>query len=128
MFRPTSPQHSLFESRLLVPAAKRARLESSWAHAFLTKVLPLIDEEIYRDAFDPESIGLPRAFDAREAFPQCASLIGSVTWIVTVCELGLPPLLMVAVTLSVPLFCACISTSLPGATFLLAARPARLHA
>lgn len=31
-----------------------------------------------RDAFDPESIGLPRAFDAREAFPQCASLIGSV--------------------------------------------------
>ena len=58
MFRPTSPQHSLFESRLLVPAAKRARLESSWAHAFLTKVLPLIDEEIYRDAFDPE-IGRP---------------------------------------------------------------------
>ena len=31
-----------------------------------------------RDAFDPESIGLPRAFDAREAFPRCASLIGSV--------------------------------------------------
>jgi len=58
MFRPTSSQHSLFESRLLVPAAKRARLESSWAHVFLTKVLPLIDEEIYRDAFDPE-IGRP---------------------------------------------------------------------
>ena len=50
MFRPTSPQHSLFESRLLVPPSKRARLESSWAHVFLTKVLPLIDEGIYRDA------------------------------------------------------------------------------
>ena len=55
MFRPTSPQHSLFESRLLVPAAKRVRLEKSWAHVFLTKVLPLIDEELYRDAFDPET-------------------------------------------------------------------------
>ena len=31
-----------------------------------------------REAFDPESVGLPRAFDAREAFPRCAALIGSV--------------------------------------------------
>jgi len=53
MFRPTPRQHSLFESRLLVPAAKRARLEKSWAHVFLVKVLPLIDEELYRAAFDP---------------------------------------------------------------------------
>ena len=31
-----------------------------------------------RAAFDPESVGLPRAFDAREAFPKCAGVIGSV--------------------------------------------------
>ena len=55
MFRPTSPQHCLFESRFLVPPEKRARLEKSWAHVFLTKVLPLIDEELYRDAFDAKT-------------------------------------------------------------------------
>ena len=55
MFRPTSPQHSLFESRFLVPPEKRARLEKSWAHVFLTKVLPQIDEEHYRDAFDQKT-------------------------------------------------------------------------
>lgn len=31
-----------------------------------------------RAAFDPESVGLPRAFDAREAFSKCAGVIGSV--------------------------------------------------
>ena len=31
-----------------------------------------------RAAFDPESVGLPRAFDARVAFPKCAGVIGSV--------------------------------------------------
>ena len=31
-----------------------------------------------RRSFDPESVGLPRSFDAREAFPECAHLIGSV--------------------------------------------------
>lgn len=53
MFRPTRPQQSLLESQFLIPAAKRVRLEKSWAHVFRTKALPLIDEEIYRDAFDP---------------------------------------------------------------------------
>ena len=51
MFRKTDPQTSLLESRFLVPPAKRARLENSWAHVFNTRVLPLIDEEIFRAAF-----------------------------------------------------------------------------
>ena len=48
MFRPTEPQLSLMESRFLVSPKKRARLERSWAEAFRTHVLPLIDEEAFR--------------------------------------------------------------------------------
>jgi len=55
MFRRTSPQVSLLESRFLLPPAKQARLERSWAHVFNTRVLPLIDEEVLRDCFDPEN-------------------------------------------------------------------------
>ena len=55
MFRPTNPQVSLLESRFLLPPAKKARLEQSWAHFFLNRVLPLIDEEILQDSFDPEN-------------------------------------------------------------------------
>lgn len=53
MFRRTSPQTSLMESQFLLPEKKRRRLEESWAHDFRTRVLPLIDEEAFRDAFDP---------------------------------------------------------------------------
>jgi len=52
MFRRTDPQQSLLENQFLLPPAKRARLEKSWAHPFRTLVLPLIDEEFYRDSFD----------------------------------------------------------------------------
>jgi hypothetical protein len=51
MFRPTDPQLSLMESRFLIPPAKRRRLERSWAEAFRTRVLPLIDEEVFRACF-----------------------------------------------------------------------------
>lgn len=51
MFRPTSPQESLLGNQFLLPPEKRARLEKSWAHPFRTQVLPLIDEEVYRDSF-----------------------------------------------------------------------------
>lgn len=51
MFRPTDPQLSLMESRFLLSPKKRARLERSWAEAFRTRVLPLIDEEAFRACF-----------------------------------------------------------------------------
>ena len=51
MFRQTDPQLSLMESRFLVSPDKRARLERSWAEAFRGHVLPLIDEEAFRDCF-----------------------------------------------------------------------------
>jgi hypothetical protein len=51
MFRPTNPQLSLMESQYLVSPAKRARLSKSWAEAFRTRVLPLIDEEAFRECF-----------------------------------------------------------------------------
>jgi hypothetical protein len=46
---------SLLESRFLIPPEKQARLEGSWAHVFRNQVLPLIDEEAFRDGFDPEN-------------------------------------------------------------------------
>jgi hypothetical protein len=58
MFRPTSRQVSMLESQFVVSPDKRVRLEKSWAHAFQTKVLPLIDEELFRDGFD-EGAGRP---------------------------------------------------------------------
>jgi hypothetical protein len=45
MFRKRDAQGSLFESSLLMPAAKAERLRASWAETFRTRVLPLIDEE-----------------------------------------------------------------------------------
>lgn len=53
MFKRTSSQLSMFELNHLLPAAKRERLEKSWAHPFRERVLPLIDEEVFRDAFHP---------------------------------------------------------------------------
>lgn len=51
MFRKTSPQLSLMESSFLVTKKKRARLERSWSQAFRIHVLPLIDEEAFRECF-----------------------------------------------------------------------------
>ena len=31
-----------------------------------------------KETFDPESVGLPKAFDARQAFPKCKHLLGTV--------------------------------------------------
>ena len=50
-FRTTDPQRSLLESEFLLPAKKRRLLEKSWAIPFREVVLPLIDEELFRDAF-----------------------------------------------------------------------------
>lgn len=47
MFRKRDVQGSLFESSLLVPAAKAERLRASWAETFRTRALPLIDEEMF---------------------------------------------------------------------------------
>jgi len=55
MFRPTDPQLSLLESRFLVGPKKRERLERSWAEAFRTKILPLIDEEVFRSCFHQDN-------------------------------------------------------------------------
>ncbi len=55
MFRPTSPQLSLLESRFLVGTKKRERLERSWAEAFRTKILPLIEEEAFRACFHEDN-------------------------------------------------------------------------
>ena len=51
MYRPTDPQLSLMESRFLIPPVKRRRLERSWAEAFRTRVLPLIEEDVFRGCF-----------------------------------------------------------------------------
>jgi len=55
MFVPTSPQVSLLECQFLLPGPKRLRLEQSWAHFFQQRILPLIDEEAFRDAFSDET-------------------------------------------------------------------------
>lgn len=55
MFRPTAPQLSLMESKFLVGPKKRERLERSWAEVFRTKILPLIDEEAFRECFHEDN-------------------------------------------------------------------------
>jgi len=60
MFQPTQPQLSLLEVKFLISSDKRARLQNSWAEEFRTRILPLIDEEPLRDAFDP-AMGRPNA-------------------------------------------------------------------
>ena len=50
-FRATDPQRSLLESEFLLPEKKHRLLEKSWAIPFREVVFPLIDEEIFRDAF-----------------------------------------------------------------------------
>jgi len=51
MFVPTDRQRSLLECQFLLPPEKVSRLEKSWAAPFRKRVLPLIDEEVFRDAF-----------------------------------------------------------------------------
>jgi len=60
MFRLTNPQISLLECQFLLPPEKVARLETSWAAVFRDRVLPLIDEELFREAFSADS-GRPNA-------------------------------------------------------------------
>lgn len=55
MFQPTNPQISLLECQFLLPSDKLARLQRSWAEAFQKRILPLIDEEVLRDAFSEDS-------------------------------------------------------------------------
>ena len=59
MFRPTDPQLSMLECQFLMPPPKRVRLEKSWAHPFRVRVLPLVDEEVFRDCFDENGQGRP---------------------------------------------------------------------
>ena len=58
MFRKTDPQRSLLECEFLVPPEKAKRIKRSWAEPFRQHVLPLIDEEVFRDAFS-ETTGRP---------------------------------------------------------------------
>jgi hypothetical protein len=55
MFRPTDKQGSLLECQFLLSPEKRQRLEKSWAQVFRTLILPLIDEEMFRDAFHEDN-------------------------------------------------------------------------
>jgi hypothetical protein len=53
MFRPTSPQRPLFGVEHRLDGVKRARMEKTWAHAYQTKALGLIDESRFARYFDP---------------------------------------------------------------------------
>ena len=57
MFKPSNPQRSLLECEYLVSADKAERLKQTWAEPFRRRILPLIDEEVFRDAFS-ETTGL----------------------------------------------------------------------
>ena len=58
MFRPTSKQGSLLQANLVLPKPLVKRLKTSWAQPFRDRLLPLIDEELFRDAFH-QSNGRP---------------------------------------------------------------------
>jgi hypothetical protein len=58
MFRPKSPQKSLFDIGSLLPKKKLSQLERTWAGPFREKVLPLIDEYAFRDFYD-QRMGAP---------------------------------------------------------------------
>src|SRR3989304_1149326 len=55
MFRETSPQRPLFGVAQRLDDEKRARLEKSWAHAYQSKALGLIDETRFAKYFDPDN-------------------------------------------------------------------------
>src|ERR1043166_593187 len=52
MFREKNDQGSLFTALTLLPEEKRRRLEKTWAWAFRTKALPLIDENAFSHLYD----------------------------------------------------------------------------
>ncbi len=51
MFVKTDSQSSLLECEFLMPPEKVKRLKKSWAEPFRERILPLIDEELFRQAF-----------------------------------------------------------------------------
>jgi len=51
MFKPKRGQKSLFSASTLLPEGKRRRLERTWAWAFRTGALPLIDENLFRHLY-----------------------------------------------------------------------------
>jgi hypothetical protein len=55
MFVKTDLQRSLLECEFLLPAEKAERLRKSWAHPFRERVLPLIDEEVFRGAYSEDN-------------------------------------------------------------------------
>lgn len=61
MFVPTDRQKSLLECQFLLPAEKVSRLKRSWAAPFRERVLPLIDEEAFRDAYSSTTAPTRRA-------------------------------------------------------------------
>lgn len=58
MFRPRSPQKGMFDIGSLLPKKKLSQLEQTWAGLFQKKVLPLIDEDVFRDFYD-DRMGAP---------------------------------------------------------------------
>lgn len=55
MFRPTSPQRSIFAVEHRLDETKRTRLERSWAHEYRAHALGLIDESRFAKYFDAEN-------------------------------------------------------------------------
>jgi hypothetical protein len=55
MFRPTSPQRSLFGVEHRMGPVKRDRLEKTWAHQFHCQALGLIDESRFAKYFDADN-------------------------------------------------------------------------
>lgn len=55
MFRSTPPQRPLFGAEHRVSEEKRARLQRSWAHQYLTHALPLIDESKFERYFHTDN-------------------------------------------------------------------------
>jgi IS5 family transposase len=60
MFLKTDTQRSLLECEFLLPKEKAERLKKSWAEPFRALILPMIDEEPFRNAFH-ENNGRPNA-------------------------------------------------------------------
>jgi Transposase DDE domain/Transposase domain (DUF772) len=58
MYKPSNKQKSLLECQHWLPSNKVERLKKSWAEPFRKRVLPLIDEDGFRDAFS-DSQGRP---------------------------------------------------------------------
>ncbi len=55
MFRPKSPQPTLFRTSMLLTDKMLERIKSTWAWLFRTRALPLINEELFRDLFDDDN-------------------------------------------------------------------------